>query len=331
MLPNELIIRLSQLYKLDFDPKNIIKVTAGSMSHNYILIADQTQYFLKQHRDDDLAILKKINLAEQFFSNHQIPVILPLADNEANKFILYENKYYSLYPYIKAKQYSRAELPESTIPSLATTLAKMHLIGQGQILTGFEVTPPSKPDLSKLDNFNQIENIIRQQNQLSDFDKLALESLALKKKLATEFLNQPPATLPADTLIHGDYQEANIFFDEHGQVSHIFDFEKVRYSARAYEIVRAIEYIFLNNGYTPQYIDRARLFLTKYQEIYPIDQQEIAIAYRRHFLSAIFTDWIERDHYILNNHRVDQFLPFQLQSINYLHQNFDKHLADITK
>lgn len=83
MLESELHNHIIKIYKDISNIVSIEKVKEGYLSQNYILKSAKGKFFLKQYRDkytrDDINDIDKVT---SFFSQNNIPVILPLPTNQ---------------------------------------------------------------------------------------------------------------------------------------------------------------------------------------------------------------------------------------------------------
>jgi len=122
---------------------------------------------------------------------------------------------------------------------------------------------------------------------------------------------------------HGDYLDHNVFFGPNDQVSYVFDFEKTDYSPRTYELFRSLMYSFLSGDILDEDVVRAKLYLQSYLEIYPISKDELSRGLRLFYLKSIHGVWVESEHYLKENVRVDEFLLNDLQRIKYLSENYE--------
>ena len=309
-----LLKKVNELYGLNV--VSFEKVTKGCLSENHVLIGDKNKFFLKKYRFDNKDKIKEIHAAKKYFFDGRIPVIMPIVNSEKNAFFIFDNAYYSLFPFINDKQLERGELTNTAIISLGETLGKIHLLGRDATLIikePFRVWDKEK----SLEKIESIEAVINEKNNLTSFDFLAVKILGLKRKLISEnSLKYEDIGLSADHLIHGDYLDHNVFFDMSDQVSHVFDFEKANYSPRMYELFRSLMYIFPNNEFNDN-LDKAKLYLNSYLNVYPATRSELQKGLKLYYLKNIHSVWIESEHFLKNNSRVDQFLGLDLQRIEY--------------
>ena len=101
-------------------------------------------------------------------------------------------------------------------------------------------------------------------------------------------------------VIHGDYQETNLFFEK-DVVSAVIDWDQAYPAARAWEVVRTLHYVF---QFEPS---QCHLFLEAYRRELPLSSQALDVA--AHVYSWIRTHdlWIYEEYYMRGNQRVQPF------------------------
>lgn len=307
------------------------RVTKGFLSQNYVLSGNgTTKYFLKTYRFDDSERIREIHLVKKYFSNGGIPVILPLSDKKRNTFFLFEDKYFALFPFIPDKQLERGSFTETAIMSLGNMLGRVHLLGKHAAL-------PIREKFKIWDTENALEKIEAIERAIdnstyNEFDKLALESIRMKKELIlSNEMTFEGLNLPSDHLIHGDFLDHNVFFDSDDKVSYVFDFEKTDYSPRMYELFRSLMYSFLSGDILGGDIVRAKLYLDSYLKTYPVSKNELSRGLKLFYLKSIHGVWVESEHYLKNNVRVDEFLAKDFQRTRYLSENYESLKNELLK
>jgi Ser/Thr protein kinase RdoA (MazF antagonist) len=117
----------------------------------------------------------------------------------------------------------------------------------------------------------------------------------------------------------------NIFFNENSDISAVFDFEKTYSGPRERELARAVFLTCLNGSTTQHDIDRARYFVAAYNEYYPISEQALRSAMEAHIIRYFHSTWIEEEHYLHGNSRLDEIYPKVAHNTTY----FAKHHKDL--
>lgn len=319
---DKLLIHINNLYNLELH--YLEKVKKGSLSENHILTDGRTKYFLKQYGFDSKDKVEKIHLIKKYFADGGIPIILPIVSKEGDTIFSFENGYYALFPFITDKQLEKSSLVGTAVVSLGEMLGRIHLLGRDAKLPIEERFHPWRKEKS-LEKIGLISLKLSKINNLTDFDKLALESIETKRKLIEENpISYEELNLPSNHLIHGDYLDHNVFFRDDNTVSHVFDLEKASYSPRTHELFRSMIYSFLSEEVNKENIDKAKLYLKSYIEVYPTSKEELKKGLKLSYLKSIHGLWTEGEHYLKNNFRADEFLKTDFRRIKYFSQNYEK-------
>jgi len=175
----------------------------------------------------------------------------------------------------------------------------------------------------------EIEEILQKISEVehkTSFDIAAEQNLLLKKKIVeSNEQTYEQFSFRNDHLIHGDYMIGNVFFDSDDKVSYVFDFEKTQYAPRFFELFRSMIYsTFLGDNVTQDALDRAKLYLDSYLAVYPMSKDELASGFTAYHLRSAHSLWVEKEHYLLGNTRVDELLQSDILRIEYFSKNFEK-------
>ncbi len=325
----EILRKINELYQLDVSSSE--KVEKGFLSDNYFLSNSKTKFFLKKYRFDNGNRIIEVHSSKKYFADGGIPVILPISQIDGSTLFEHEGSYYALFPFVKGRHIDRGNLTETSIASLGKMLGKIHHLGKESKLV--------IDDRFKIENrekvFKKIEDILEKISEVSspdDFDKVALENVKMKRGLLLKnSITFEELGLHSDHLIHGDYLDHNVFFDEQDKVQWVFDFEKTNYSPRTYEFFRSMVYGLLCAEVTETDLKNARKYLDAYSSIYPISNDEVKRGLQLYFLKTIHGFWVESEHYLKGNTRVDHFLFDDHKRIKYLSDNLDELISALTK
>lgn len=319
---NNLIKQINELYGLGVHSSE--RVTKGFLSENHILFHGDKKYFLKRYRFDNKEKIEEIHSVKKYFAEGGIPIILPIIHKEGNTFFFFNRGYFALFPFVEGKHLERGLLSDTATVSFGETLGRMHLLGKKSTL-------PVKKKLGlnsqekALEIIKEIESRIKGKKELDNFDELAIKNIEMKKRLMlSNPFTEKDLELSNDHLTHGDYLNTNVFFDDNDKVSSVFDLEKVRYAPRAHELFRSLNYCFLDGEITKKKLRKAGLYLDSYLKIYPMSKAEISMGLKLFYLTLIRGLWVENEHYLKNNNRVDEFLLKDFERIKYLSENFNE-------
>lgn len=318
---DEVISKIKELYGIEAETPE--KVTKGFLTENYILSSKDKKYFLKKYRVDTEEEIKKIHEAKKYFADGGIPVILPILNKDGKTFFFSGGGYYALFPFITDREVDKKQLSDTAIISMAETLAKIHLLGKGATFPANEEFKGwNKEKLLK--KGQNILEIIMKDKVLDDYAKSALEDIKWRMgAIESNNIKFEDFNLKNDHMIHGDYHSYNLFFDDTDHVSYVFDWEKVAYAPRAYELIRSLMVTFYQ-GSDGEDTDKARLYLNSYSKIYPISKEEMKAGLRLYQLRFLHSFWVPAEHYIKHNYRVDGFLAERFHLAKFLSENLEE-------
>lgn len=326
----DVLKKIRKLYGIAEKAELFEKVKDGYLSQNFVLQNDGIKLFLKQYRFDNLEKIKETHRAKFFFASGDIPVILPVQNNASDYIFEHAGKFYSLFPFVEGRIIQRAERSRKVFESAGRMLAKIHILskqGYPDIIHDYAKGWKKKDFLSEAE---AIKQKIETASMKTDFDKLALGILQYKIKLVAENdLRYEELNLKNDHIIHGDYHGRNIFYDENDEVKYVFDIEKTQISPRVLEIARSMDFMCFSNNYEAENFEDANNYLVAYNEVYPINKDELVRGFRAYYIKKAHSLWIEREHYVDNNLRVDCFLEGELLMLKYYSQNFDDFVSKL--
>ena len=312
-------------------------VARGFLSRNFVVQADTDKYFLKQYRFTQLESVLAVHEAKFFFAAAGIPVILPLRTRQGEYFFEFGGRYWSLFPYVDGKHLQRGSFLTQAIESSAELLSRIHRSGKGATVSYVKPKPLVR-DTTLFDKTT--EELLSRigKSSMTEFDRLALETVKLKMALAKRHRQDfVKIDLPSNHLVHGDYQDANLFFDAEARVSHVFDWELTRIIPRGFELVRAIEFICFANPenfkavFSAENYDKARCFLQHYHYFYPIERAEFEVVWRARYFDKVLSLWVEEDHYLHDNPRVDPFLESEYHAVHYYSDHLSEHIEALSE
>lgn len=315
-------------------------VTAGFLSQNWVLQTARGSFFLKQYRFTAETRIHGVHASKFFFAEAGVPVVLPLVGRNGRSFFLnaHNNKFYALFPFVAARQPQRGALTHDELTHIATQLAKLHRVGQGKKIAGL----PTVSQVWRRQNFSadaaKILAIIQQKRQKTPFDQLAAKKIRLKQTLADKIhFAYADLGLVHDCLIHGDYHTDNLFVDEDGAVTAVFDWEKSGHSHRLLELIRSAEFSCFSpsQGYgfmaNEAHFAAGSTYFRAYHQAFPFAADQLEAAFLAHFGKRTFSLWVEREHYLQNNRRVDTFLTSEKTFLSYFAENFESFVARIIR
>lgn len=288
---------LKDSYPYLTQPQILKNINGGSRSKNF-LIKDRNQYFfLKNYYLSQKDVLQ-IHKIQNFFFEKGIPVICPVLNNKNKSISIFNDQIYTLFPFINGYTIPKEKLSKENLASLAKMLALIHLAGKNPPDFSMQMNDTLWNSEKSFIEMNDIENKVNSIKEKNEYDLLVLKFLDLKREiLKSNKIKYKDLSLKNDHLIHGDYYEKNVFFDKDGKVSYVFDWEQTKLLSRALEIVRSIEIICFSGIYNEITKEKAKFFLNSYNNVYPIDREEIVEALKVFVLIRAHSLRIEKLHY----------------------------------
>lgn len=311
----------------------ITKLDTGYLTDNSLVeTVNHQKFFLKCHRSEIEPSIQFIESAERFFSQNGIPVVMPIHTMGEESHFRYDGRLYSLYPFVTGLQYKRSQLTDRHIINLAKNLAQMHLLSETRLPLGLDQDAQESWDSSKtLTKIGQVQELISKKTMKENFDNTAERILSIKDQfISRNTVSYLDLGLQNDVLMHGDYQEQNVFFNHDADVIHIFDFEKAKIGPRALELVRSLMLMCFNNRYEDDCFEKAKLYISAYNSVYPIQQELLIAALRAYIVKSFHSAWVEGEHYLKNNNRLDSFLTQSLISLEYMSAHMDDFISRVS-
>ena len=306
-------------------------IEAGYLSQNWALETSGGTYFLKAYRFDDRTQVEVAHAARLHFHQAGIPTIVPFTTHAGQPIYTHDDHHYSLFPFVTARQLRRGALSITAIASIGTLLARLHRAGHGVQLPQLRARVLRDQRAAFQIQATELLALIARQPEQTSFDALAEQTLRRQLTLVDQTaMDYTKLGLVSDHLLHGDYHDSNLFFDEQERVCYLFDWEKAEIGARESELVRALLFTCFSNPhnfrgtFTPQNFDQGKAFLHAYQSTYPVNPERLADAIVARYWGSLCSLWVATEHYLNHNQRVDPFLEANLAEINYFADNLSR-------
>lgn len=231
-----------------------------------------------------------------------LPAITPLSLPNGDTFIEHDGRIHALFPFARGYQTRRGHItPEETI-AMGAFLAQMHRVLHDYPEEKTAIRSFTFDHEATLQKISEIEAAILALPQPDDVDMNMLTRLQ-QRRAWLETTPAPDETAFAQLehqVIHGDYQETNLFF-EHGVVSAIIDWDQAYPAPRAWEVLRALHYIF---QFDPA---PCHLFLQAYRRELPLSSEELDVAANMYSWKRTHDLWLQEEYYLRGNQRVREF------------------------
>jgi Ser/Thr protein kinase RdoA (MazF antagonist) len=199
-----------------------------------------------------------------------VPAPLPVARADGSTVVAVDGVAHALFESARGDQRARESLTDADARASGAMLARVHAATDGY--QGAPVRPlwldwDGEAWVRRLD---RIAAAIEQLGHRSDLNAWAATRVASQRDwLADSACPHSYTPTFRSQLLHGDYQEANLFFDDAG-VSGVIDWDNAVVFPRAYELVRACAFMF---GVEPAH---TAAFVDGYRSVAPLSEAELA-------------------------------------------------------
>ncbi len=268
-------------------------VHGGFMSQNFKVETNQGPFFLKQYRNRMNTIVHEIKMAEEYFSEEGLPIILPIKDRYARRAFWLNGHWFGLFPFIDGQMPIYGKMTNPQIISLASTLAKFHEAGKRYPYRPFQLLRVGNREKFHMEKV-ELERQIHTKPLLNPIDESILALLSKKEEIIKR-TNLTPMDFPLSytSLLHGDYQYMNVFVQPDGQVSHVYDLERACIGPAEFEVVRSLLLNCYDDGWTEKNDALARTYLSQYQATQPLTFDAFYTAMRFYGYNITMMSWIE--------------------------------------
>ena len=232
-----------------------------------------------------------------------LPALAPLPLADGKTLLEQDGHFYALFPFASGHQTLRGHLTLGEIQAMGSFLGKLH-----QALRDYPHERVSQRQFTldlatTLATIESLAQTIRSLPARSAEDEEALASLAERRewlKTASP-VNLEKLRALEQQVIHGDYQETNLFF-ENDQVSAVIDWDQAYAAPRAWEVVRALHYACQ--------LEKAacRAFLDAYRRVLPLPASDLEIAAAAYGWMRAHDTWQYKALYLDGNQRIRAFL-----------------------
>jgi len=282
-------------------PQRIVRPDSGTVNTIVKVTLDGREYFLRAYRHPDRAPHEHAVIAHA--RAHDFPAVAPLLLPNGDTLLDRDGQRYALFPHAVGQQYPRNALTTTIIAAMGTNLAALH-----HALRSFSAAAPRRittrcDRAATLAGIVRLETAITSRDGSDPIDRIALARL----KARHDWLRGQPAETTIDPalldeqLVHGDYQETNLFLDDN-RVCAVIDWDQAHRASRAWEIMRVLDFVY---GFRPE---PCRLFLAAYRVTQQLTLDELDRAAMAYGLVQAHNLWVYEAYYREGNTRVGQFI-----------------------
>ena len=283
--------------------QSITTPQTGTINTLRILTTDTGTFVLRMYKHQRHNRLDREHRVVLWVHEQGIPAVVPLRTTEGATFIEHEGHFVTLLPHIADSQIPRQALQPTHIEAMACFLARLHNALERCPLSDIPEVQFEIDRTAILSGINRFETIVRSIDAPQPTDHHALQRLKTRRAWLQDRATEDVSSLHSlpFQIVHGDYQEANIFFRDN-TVSAIIDWDKIYRAPDVWEIIRTFD---LMLGFQ----DEACIsFLKAYRKERPLSVDHLDIAAHCYGLMRAYDLWLFEEIYDNGNDRVRQFV-----------------------
>lgn len=282
--------------------QSIAQPAAGTVNQTWLVTATTGRYALRTYRHHDRAPVAREHAIIAHVRARGLPAVGPLPLPGGGTILERGGRYHALFPLAPGRQVPRPALGPAEALAMGACLGRLHraladLPAEWAVRRTFAVDRDAT-----LAGIARLEAAIGGRPAHDADDAAALAWLAGQRA----WLERCPADARVDLtplahqVIHGDYQETNLFFAR-GRVSAVIDWDQTYAAPRAWEVARALH---LNFAFAPAL---CLPFLAAYRAALPLPPADLDRAVAAYALKVGHDLWVYEERYLRGNERVRRF------------------------
>ena len=283
--------------------ESISEPDTGTINTIRVLVTSSQVYVLRIYRHSDPQRIEREHRVVHWVRERGIPAVAPLRMVDGATYLEDDGRLITLLPFVTGEQLRRDRLQPADIEAMGRFLGDLHRVLEGCPISGIPAVRITLDRRDALARIARLEESVRLIESPVATDKYALRRLSTRRKWlqnrsvedVTELYSLP------FQVVHGDYQESNLFF-ENSAVSAIIDWDKVYTTPAAWEVMRTLN---LMLGFQT---DPSRIFLNAYRERRALTIDELDVAAHCYGLMRAYDLWLFEEIYDTGNDRARKFL-----------------------
>jgi homoserine kinase type II len=281
-------------------------VAGGATNRVYRVESARGVTFLRSYRRQSAELVVREHGVIAHARAAGLPAPAPIALRAGGTVLSDTSGVYALYEAARGKQLSDAELSLEHARAAGECLGRLHAALRTLPDAGYGRWQLEWDGPAWVERLNVIERAILGTESKHEGDALALVRVRAQRTwLASSQARHQYTPQFAPQLVHGDFQEANLFFDAQG-VSAVIDWEQTSLMPRAYEAARACAFMFRLEP------TRTQTFLSAYRALSGASEAEIEDGARAWGTFSDHHVWGLEEIYLNRNPRARRYIrPFE--------------------
>jgi Ser/Thr protein kinase RdoA (MazF antagonist) len=279
------------------------------LGDNFRIGAGQREYFVQFKQEKrTLEVVEAEHRAMRFAAERGIPVAMPLEDGQGRTAVTAGGRVASVAPWIHGHTARRGAITAREAASLGDMQGRLQRALAEYRDPVLDARDPGEStwDTSKsLAELRRVEEAVRSTAFPEDERTAVLQAVGLQTALLEGGVARPPgAFADAPTQIeHGDYHERNVILSDSDDVLAVIDWERVRRLPRAFQMVRAVDFMGLvASGPLDAYLEG-------YGRHVRLERGEAALAVDHWWQNVLHNTWTQVTVFLKGDVRPARFLP----------------------
>lgn len=282
---------------------SIERQLVGATNRVYRVHASAGVSFLRIYRRADPALAEREHALIAYARRRGVPTVALLPARSGSSLVQVEGVVCALYEAATGTQLPNGGLGSSDAIAAAACLGHLHRALQRLPDTGYLRWQLAWDGPAWIERLNVVERALARHGLRDDTDRWALERLRAQR----QWLGHPDCAhvyepCSSRQVVHGDYQAANLFFQE-GHVSAVIDWEQAAFMPRGFEVARACSFLFRLEP------ELTREFLSAYHTANPLEGAEREDGARAWGCFADHHVWPIEEAYLHANDAARRFIP----------------------
>jgi homoserine kinase type II len=285
------------------EPLELLEVKGGATHRVYRVTGPGGARFLRVYKRPDPALAAREHALIGHVRRRGLPVVLPVEARGGETVVAHDGAVYALYEAAPGVQVAGADISPRRAQAAGELLARLHAVLRALPDVGYVRWQLAWDGPEWIERLNVVERALLARGPENENDLWALRRLRAQRLwLAEAACPQTYEPSWSPQLIHGDYQDANLFF-EGEVVSAVIDWDQAAIMPRAYEVARACGFMFR--------LARAptRAFIDAYVAVSGMTPAELTDGARAWGCFADHHVWPLEEVYLHGNERARHYIP----------------------
>ena len=276
----------------------------GTINQTWLVTAESGRYAIRLSSHQDAARLQRECDLLDFVAGKGFPAVEPVGTSGDEPFVLHEEGLWVLLPFAPGSQTNREMMSPEQDRGMGRCLAQLfaalvdcpeHLGRNRSLEIDVDQT---------LSEMERMERLIRAVPNPTEYEGYALDRLGGRRRWIEKHANETTLGLTRlpHQVIHGDYQEKNVFFNDAGDVIALIDWDNAWIAPREWEIIRSLNFVMF---FDPA---RGKTVVEGYLEEATLDLEVLDLAAQAYGVSRTHSLWLFEEIYEQGNERARRFL-----------------------